>query len=238
MTQLVFDFPIRAEMSLETFVVCDGNRTAFSFVQTVISGGGEESSLFIHGPTGSGKTHLLTAAAALAGGAATFSFADVDGVSAAVIRASLEQRFASSPALLIDDIDRIPRDPSVHHCLWQLYNDFHAASKPVIVTAAISPREISLLDDHLASRLLWGLAARIDITDDDSLRMIMKKLAADRNVILPAEVIDYLLSRLPRSVPALSAALDRVCRHAVTTKRRISVPLTREALDLHSSSRY
>lgn len=238
MTQLVFDFPPREEMTLETFVVCDGNRTAFSFVQSVISGKSEESSLFIHGPSGSGKTHLLSAAAALAGGARTFSFSDVAGVSAAVIRSSLEQRFSSSPALLIDDIDRIPRDPSVHHCLWQLYNDFHTASKPVIVTAAVSPREILLLDDHLASRLLWGLAARIDITDDESLRMIMKKLAADRSVILPAEVIDYLLSRLPRSVPALCSALDRICRHAVTTKRKISVPLSREALDLQSTSRY
>jgi chromosomal replication initiator protein len=75
------------------------------------------------------------------------------------------------------------------------------------------------------------LVAKVDITDDDSRRMIMKKLAADRQTVLPADVIDLLLARLPREIPVLVTALDAINRLALASKRRVSVLLAREALD-------
>ena len=69
----------------------------------------------------------------------------------------------------------------------------------------------------------------MDISDDDSLRMIMKKLADDRNILLPAEVIDYLLLHIRRELPPLIDALERIHRHSLATGRKISVRLAREA---------
>lgn len=232
MTQLVFDFPIREEMTFDTLVVCEGNRHAVSLLQAILDGSSEERALFLHGPSGSGKSHLLAATARHLGGAPLFSFREGSGASSAVIRSSLKRRFTGAPALLLDDFDRIPADPGIHRIVWQLYNDFHETQKPVVITAALPPKDLPRIDDHLVSRLLWGLVAKIDVSDDDSRRMIMKKLAADRNIILPAEVIDYLLSRLPRSIPTLRDSLDRICHHALATNRRITIPLAREALDM------
>ncbi|GAB4300027.1 MAG: DnaA/Hda family protein [Desulfuromonadia bacterium] len=230
--QLVFDFPIHEEMTFDTFVVCEGNRHAVTFLHQILEGNSPETSLYIHGPSGSGKSHLLAATARLLGGAPLFSFREGDGASSTVVRSSLQRRFSHAPALLLDDFHLIPPDPAIHRVVWQLYNDYHTTRKPIVIAASTPPKDLSPIDDHLSSRLLWGLVARVDVSDDRSRRMIMKKLAADRNVVLPLDVIEYLLTRLPRSIPNLRAALDRIVRHAVATKRRITVPLAREALDM------
>jgi chromosomal replication initiator protein len=60
----------------------------------------------------------------------------------------------------------------------------------------------------------------------------MKKLAEDRNIILPAEVIDHLLVHVRRELPPLIYALERIHRHSLATSRRISVRLAREALQI------
>lgn len=233
--QLIFDFPVTAKLTFATFVVCDGNRSGAAFAARLAAHEGAEMLLYLYGPSGSGKSHLLQAAAAELGTgelpAPSLSFKEGVGISPKALLASIDRRFTGAPALLLDDIQLAPPDPAIRVPLWQLFNDFYTAGRPIIICGNVSPKELTNLDDHLISRLLWGLAARIDSTDDDSRRMIMKKLAADRNIKLPADVIDYLLTRLPRRIPELIAALDRITRFALATKRKLTVQLAREALD-------
>jgi chromosomal replication initiator protein len=239
--QLVFDFPVDAKYSFENFVVCSGNETAFQFARLLVTDD-SKNLLFIHGPSGSGKTHLLRA---LAGafcshaGRTTFpyvSLKDIDeiyrGEYPAEAVSRLAERFRDEPALLIDDIHLLPDNPHVRSEFWQLFNDFHDAARKIAITGLYPPREITHLDEHIVSRLLWGLVAKVDITDDDSLRMIMKKLAEDRNVILPADVINYLLLHTRRELPPLIELLERIHRHSLATGRKISLRLVRELLRL------
>jgi chromosomal replication initiator protein len=239
--QLVFDFPVNPKFSFENFVVCSGNDAAFSFAKLLLTDD-TKNLLFIHGPAGSGKTHLLRA---LAGafcsrqGRATLptiSFKDIDdiyrGDYPAEAVSKLGERFLDEPALLIDDIHLLPDNPHVRSEFWQLFNDFHDTSRKIAITGLYPPRETPHLDDHIVSRLLWGLLAKMDISNDDSLRMIMKKLAEDRSIHLPAEVIDYLLLHIRRELPPLIAALERIHRHSLSTSRRISLRLAREILQV------
>ena len=142
----------------------------------------------------------------------------------------LAERLRDAPALLVDDIHLIPDQASVRVELWQLFNDFFQAGRPIAITGLFSPRELPHLDDHLVSRLLWGLVANLDISDDDSRRMIMKKLAEDRQILLPSEVVDYLLLHVRRDIPSLIAAFESVRLFALATRRKLSVRLAREAL--------
>jgi chromosomal replication initiator protein len=142
----------------------------------------------------------------------------------------LGERFQEAPALLMDDIHLIPDNESLRVEVWQLFNDFYGAGKKIMVTGLFPPKELPNLDDHLISRLLWGLVARVDITDDDSRGMILSKLAEDLQVLLPDDVAEYLLTVVRRDVPSLRAALERINRHALAEGRKISVRLAREAL--------
>jgi len=76
---------------------------------------------------------------------------------------------------------------------------------------------------------MWGLVSRLDISDDESRRMIMKKLADDRQLFLPDDVIDYLLLRLPRDIPSLAAAVELLKKHSFATQKKISLKMAREA---------
>jgi chromosomal replication initiator protein len=238
--QLVFDFPIHERYGFDNFVVCTGNATACQFARRLADPTGTENLLYLHGPAGSGKTHLLRAiGATLASraGLATvpcISFKEVENIYRGDYPpekpSRLAERSSSSPALLVDDLHLLPDQQSVRVEFWQIFNDFFQTGRPIAITGLYPPKELPHLDDHLVSRLLWGLVARVDISDDDSRRLIMKKLAEDRQIVLPAEVIDYLLLHVRRDVPSLVGALDTISRFALAASRKVSVRLAREAL--------
>lgn len=243
--QLVFDFPVYPRYSFDNFVVCGGNEVAYRFAR-MLSDGDKHNLLYIYGPHGSGKTHLLAALGKKLACRATdagnrpergiphISFRDADQIYRGDFRAEqasrLGERLADAPALLIDDLHMIPDNGNIRVELWQVFNDFFASGRKIVITGLHPPRELPALDDHLVSRLLWGLVAGMDVSDDDSRRLIMKKLAEDRQMFLPADVIDFLLLHTDRDIPYLIEAFETIGRFALVTKRKISVRLAREAL--------
>lgn len=234
MRQQVLDFPVSARCRFETFVVCTGNRTAHDFAQRLLAPDSAENLLYLHGPAGSGKTHLLLALKErLARQAGTTSFPHLSFRELnlpATGELELAPLLGEAPALLVDDIHLMPPLSSLHTQLWQIFNDYYGEGKKIVVTGLHPPRELPGLDEHLVSRLLWGLVAKVDVSDDESRRMIMKKLAADRQVFVPAEVIDYLLTHTRRDLPSLIAALEQLHHLALAEKRRITLRLARQTL--------
>jgi len=223
--QLVFDFPIIPEYSFENFVTCSGNQTALVFAQRVVTGISGENLLYLHGDDGAGKTHLLTAMGRELGAPvipveqlAADSFADVF------------TGFRQLPALLLDDLQLLADDNDLRVALWQLFNDFYSSGRKIAAAATLPPKELETLDPHLKSRFLWGLVAKLDISDDESRRMILQKLADDRQIILPEEVSSYLLVHLPRAIPLLAEAIDRIKHHSFATQRKITLKMAREVL--------
>jgi chromosomal replication initiator protein len=244
--QLIFDFPVNTKFGFDNFVVCSGNRTAYHFARQLAEGDGTENLLYLYGATGSGKTHLLTAIANSMGeqtGRSTIpslSFKDVDQLYKGNYQAErtslLAERFTDSPILLIDDIHLIPDNENIRVEIWQIFNDFYAAGKKIAITGLYPPKELPHLDGHLISRLLWGLVSKLDISGDDSLRMILQKLAEDRQIVVSEEVMVYLLAHLRRDIPSLLNALQLIHRHALATKKKIGLRQAKEALSGYSDS--
>jgi chromosomal replication initiator protein len=238
--QLFFDFPVNPKFSLENFVVCTGNKAAYHFTRQLAEGDGTENLLYIYGPAGSGKTHLLSALGnricETAGlpSLPSLSFRNINEYYHGSFPAEEESRlaglFRNAPALLIDDLDLIPDNSNIRVELWQLFNDFYSAGKVIAITGLYPPKELPGLDDHLTSRLLWGLVAKIDVSDDDSRRMILAKLSEDRQIILPADVIEHLLIHIRRDIPSLLAALETIKRFSMASGKKITLRLAKESL--------
>ena len=233
--QLIFDFPVIPRFGFENFVVCGGNKTAYQFAQKIATGDATENLLYIYGPEGSGKTHLLTALSNAIGGR-YFSFRDAGtlycGDYLAEGPARLSDLFADSSALILDDLHLLPDNQEVRVELWELFNAFYTTGRKIAIAGVAPPKELPHLDGHLTSRLLWGLVARMDVSDDESRRMILKKLAEDRQMSLPDDVIDQMLLRVRRDIPSLVYALEAINRFAIATKRKIGLRLAKEVLKI------
>ncbi len=226
--QQFFDFPINSDCTFETFIACDGNAGALQFSRNIADADDSENLLYLHGPHGSGKTHLLKA----------IGLALEKERSVAVPYLScrdrfdplgLTARFQNSPVLLVDDLHLLPDDADLRAALWQVFNDFHSAGRRIAMAGLFPPRELPHLDDHLISRLLWGLVARVDVSDDHSRQMILKKIASDRQVRIPEDVVDYILMTTSREVGDLIAAFDHLYGESMASKRKISLALARES---------
>ncbi len=218
--QQIFDFPVIPSFSFDTFVTCDGNLSAFRFARKVADQNDSEKLLYLHGPSGSGKTHLLQSIARNG-----FPYISLRQ---GVTQSQLMKTAASASGLIVDDLQSVPDDPDFKRALWQLFNEFHTSGRVIAMAGSHPPRELVGLDEHLTSRLLWGLVARLDTSDDVSRRMIIKKVAEDYQIRVPDDVIDYILLTTSREVGDLLAAFQRLYRRSLADKRRITLPFARE----------
>jgi chromosomal replication initiator protein len=133
---------------------------------------------------------------------------------------------------VVDDLQDMPNDADMRRALWQLFNDFHTSGRTIAMAGSLPPRDLVNMDDHLTSRLLWGLVARLDTSDDTSRRMIIKKVADDHQIRIPDDVIDYILVTTSREVGALITGFNQLFRFSMAEKRRITLPLAREVREL------
>ena len=241
--QMVFNFPVSPRYSLSNFVVCGGNELAYRFT-SMLANDPAHKLLYLYGPSGSGKTHLLAALgkALLADNdqgqhdrIPYISFRQVDELYNGEYHperpSRLAEHFADAPVLLVDDLHLIPDNNHIKLELWQVFNDFLEGGRKIAITGLLHPRDLATLDGHLISRLLWGLVARMDVSDDNSRRLVVRKLAEDRQVIIPQEVIDFLIIHSRRDIPSLLEAVESLNLYALSTGRKISIRLTRELLE-------
>jgi chromosomal replication initiator protein len=222
--QQFFDFPVTPSFSFDSFVACEGNAAALKFAQRIADPSDCECLLYLFGPPGSGKTHLLRSIAA-----GNFPYLSL---TEPVSPEQIESTFRTAGGLVVDDLHNMPDDPDLKRALWQLFNEFHTSGRTIAMAGSPPPRELTTIDEHLTSRLLWGLVARLDTSDDVSRRMIIKKVADDHQIRIPDEVVDYVLATTSREVGALITCFHQLYRFSMAEKRRITLPLAREVREL------
>jgi len=229
--QQFFEFPVTPDFNFDSFVVCDGNIAALQFARRIADPADPENLLYLHGPQGSGKTHLLKAVVQALNKAGSPPVPYLS-CSETFTAEELSLRFSGARALVMDDLHLLPDDAALRAGLWQLFNDFYGTGRKVALAGLYPPRELPFLDDHLVSRLLWGLVTRVDASDDNSRRMILKKVADDHQIRVPDDVVEYILSTASREVGELIKSFEALYRLSMAEKRRITLPLAREAREL------
>lgn len=223
MLQQALELPVTSRYGFENFISCDGNATALEFCRRVANANEPEKLLYLYGPAGSGKTHLLHAI----GSQATGGRYQVLSCKNLVVPVQSE-----SQVMLVDDLDQLPDQPELRNGLWEAFNQHYSNGHVLALAGRLPPRELPSIDEHLVSRLLWGLVAHLDVSDDVSRRMLIAKLAQDQQILLPEEVSTWLLTVLPRDVGSLVTACDTLYRAALQRKCRITMRLARELVSL------
>lgn len=224
--QQILNLDTIPKQDFDSFVPCAGNRTAVEFARRCANINDPEKLLYLYGPPGCGKTHLLNAIGKQVANNdyRIFNCAQMQAEDADI----LLDEMAEQPVLLIDNLDKLPADDRLRHTLWEAFNWQYNAGKPLALTGQIAPRELGNLDEHLITRLLWGLVAFMDISDDQARLQLILKIANDLQVVVPNDVANWLLTILPRDSEALQAGCKELYYEALKTKRKISLKLARE----------
>jgi DnaA family protein len=177
--------------------------------------------VYLWGPAGSGKTHLLHAL--------------VERASALGQQASW---FAAATALpwggggdrdwlVIDDADAL--DAAQQQAAFALFVDATARGAGIVAAGKVPPIDLAVRED-LRTRLGWGHVFALAPLGEAEVRAALRREADRRGTFLSDEVMDYLMTRFARDLKHLMAQLDRLDEFSLSTKRAITVPLLKQMM--------
>ena len=222
--QLPLDLPHRPALGREDFLVASANRTAVAWIDLWPSW--PQPALVLHGPTGSGKTHLAQVWRHTSGAAA----ADA----ARLLADDPPDLLGAGTELLLDDADRVIGDARdravVERRLLHLYNVVRERGGHLLLTARNAPARWSLKLPDLRSRLRAATCAELGAPDDQLIQAVLIKLFADRQLRVPPEVVRFLLLRMERSFAEAERIVDALDAASLAARKEITVPLARQVL--------
>lgn len=212
MEQLPLEISAQAEPTFDNFVA-GANREALIRVRGLAAGLPGEPILYLWGEPGSGRSHLLRAAARAA-----------DGVYYAPGESPLAENVAFVAA---DQVERL--DNAGQIALFVQINRAREGGTRVLASGQTPPAALGLRAD-LRTRLGWGLVYQLRPLTDDDKKQHLRAEAARRGLQLTEDVLLYLLNRLPRDLASLNTVLAHLDRHSLARQRALTLPLVRDAL--------
>jgi DnaA family protein len=207
--QLALDLLQPAAPTLANFVA-GRNAEAVDRLRRLAAGMADERIVYLWGEAGCGRSHLLQALAAETGAR---PWQPADPADAAGLT-------------LVDDVEQL--DPAAQIALFSRLNAVRERADRACVAAGGAPPAQLPLREDLRTRLAWGLVYQLLPLADAEKRAALQAQAASRGLAAGAEVIDFLLSHLPRDMRTLAAALDALDGYALARQRPLTVALVRQ----------
>jgi chromosomal replication initiator protein len=231
------------KLTFDQFVIGDCNRFAHAAALAVAELPGQAyNPLFIYGPPGVGKTHLLHSIGnyvrrfgeGLTVRATTTEQFTSDFVTAVRTGGldAFKGRFRRADVLLIDDVQFLESKVKTEEEFFHTFNALHEAGSQLVLTSDRLPRDLDALEDRLRERFEAGLVADIGAPDRAvRLAVLRKRVQHDRIDLAEPEALDVIADRVTDNVRALEGALIRVVAFHSLTGRRLDAALAGEVLD-------
>lgn len=219
--QLVLDILPAPEPTLDNFVT-GPNTEALDTLRHLTPG----RAVYLWGPAGSGRSHLLRATVGQTPGAVLIDARTNMDTLQRLVEGALP------PVIAIDDIQELndARQAGVF-ALYNRWRESAATSRAatLVVAGDRAPLQMPLRED-LRTRLGWDLVFRLELLADADKLAALRAHAASRALEVTPELFDWLLTRYARDMRRLTALLDALDRYSLATKRPITLPLLKTML--------
>ncbi len=216
------------QYDFDCFLPC-GNSGLVELLIDVASGQSRHH-VYIWGPPGSGKSHLLQAAC---------KKASESGLQVAYVPLNHIAEF--SPDMLHDlgTLDLVCVDALENlstHVDWQqslvwLYNELRDNHQSMLIAGREAPHAVQLELEDLRSRLGWDQVYQLRQANDDVKKDIMRQHAADHAYDLPEDIIDFLMNRVDRDLSSLIGLLEKLDEASLVEKRKLTIPFIKSIIE-------
>lgn len=225
MKQIPLGVRLRERSTFEAFLA-GGNAEAVTRLRALARSG--RGVVWLGGPAGSGRTHLLQATCAEAAPGRRAAYLPLGAMRDA--GPALLAGAGALDLLCLDDLDAVTGDPGFARALFTLYRDFEERGAALVAAACGAPQALDWALPDIASRFAAAEVFALRPLDDEEQAAALRLRASLRGIDLPEEVARYLQRRYPRDMSTLAALLDRIDAAALSAQRRVTLPFIREVL--------
>ena len=209
------------EFTFENFIKGPSNQFAFAAAQAVAANpSGAYNPLFIYGPSGLGKTHLMHAIANQVHenhpeykiiyvtseefGNDFLSCINDNNM------ARFHDKYRNADVLLIDDIQFFSNKERMQEEFFHTFNKLHAEGKQIVITSDKPPKELKTLEERIRSRFEWGLITDISTPDFETRIAIIRRKAELLDLYIPDDVAEFIANRLKTNIRQLEGAVKKL----------------------------
>lgn len=232
--QLTLNVLLDDEATFDTFFVSadSPNALALQSLTSWLAFNSADPFVYLWGAPGCGLSHLLQAACHEAERAGRRSqylpLKELGSAAPTGVFEALEQ----FDLVCLDDISAVLGKPAWEEALFHLFNRLREHGCRLLVSAASAPRDLPCQLPDLASRLAWGTVFRVEALTDEEKQKALQLRAHSFGLELGDEAARFLLHHTGRDTHSLFAALRTLDRVSLAEKRKLSIPLIKEALGL------
>ena len=225
--------------TFDSFVVGSSNQYAYTVAKSVADKPGIiYNPVFIYGPTGLGKTHLMHAIG---------NYSQANGK--VIIYATIEQfmndftynlrnqsmerfrkKYRNCDILLIDDAQFLSNKIQTQEEFFHTFNELHSAGKQIVLTSDKPPKNINGLEERLQSRFEWGLIADIGLPELETKIAIIKKKCELDGINLNDDIINFIASNMGDNIREIESAIINLNAYASLMRQEITFEFAKNVI--------
>lgn len=225
--------------TFDSFVVGSSNQYAYTAAKSIAEKPGlMYNPVFIYGPTGLGKTHLIHAIG---------NYVQTKGK--IVIYATIEQfmndftynlrnqsmdrfreKYRNCDVLLIDDTQFLSNKIQTQEEFFHTFNELHSAGKQIVLTSDKPPKMINGLEDRLKSRFEWGLIADIGLPELETKIAIIKKKCELDGINLGSDIVNYIAANMGDNIREIESAIINLNAYASLMRQEITLDFAKNVM--------
>lgn len=236
------ELPYENEYTFENFIVGPSNTFAYAACRAIVKDQFDAyNPLFIYGPSGLGKTHLLLAIYSSL--KKKFPYYDIMYVNGETFTneliASIEEKttaqfrkkYRNIDVLLMDDVQFLAGKTQTQEEFFHTFNELHQSGHQIVLTSDRPPKDIKTLEDRLRTRFEWGLIADIYPPNIETRIAIIKKKAEELELNIPEPIIEYLAKNLKDNIRQLEGAVKKFKVYEMLSGSRPTLALAQSIIN-------